>query len=354
VNLWLPTRERCLKSWMVLGCLAFTLTGCMEASPVAVTSEKPAQTTSTIESVKPTAVIETPAPYVYPLTGLPAEQEIKSRPFMVMVENSPAARPQSGLDQADMVYEILAEGEITRFVSVFQSHDAKVIGPVRSIRPYFVEIGDALDAVIVHAGWSQDAMDIMASRKLSHLDQVYGDDAYYWRAEDRKAPHNLYTSVDKIKQGAEARKFRKEWNGPIVPFAKDRKTVLQGQPVLHIGIPYLQGYEVSYDYDAAAGLYKRFMDGKPHHDKESGKQLTATNLLVIQSKHEILDKEGRRNVDVFGPGKGVMFQQGVAQDVTWERKGGMIRAYAGGKEVPLIPGTTWVQVVPEGTGVKME
>lgn len=80
-----------------------------------------------------------------------------------MVENAPQARPQTGLDQADIVYEILAEGEITRFVSVFQSHEATTIGPVRSIRPYFVEIGDALDAVIVHAGWSQEAMDMMAA-----------------------------------------------------------------------------------------------------------------------------------------------------------------------------------------------
>lgn len=354
MKLWLPNGKRPLRSWMVLGCLAFTLTGCTGASPAVVPSEKPAQTANVIESAKPTAPIETPAPYVFPLTGLPSEQEAKSRPFMVMVENSPIARPQTGLDQADIVYEILAEGEITRFVAVFQSHAAKAIGPVRSIRPYFVEIGDALDAVIVHAGWSQDAMDIMAGRKLAHLDQVYGDDAYYWRSADRKAPHNLYTSVDKMKQGAEARKFRKEWNGPILTFAKDRKTALQGQPVMRIQIPYIQGYEVSYEYDSAAGMYKRFMEGKPHDDKETGKQLTATNVLVLESKHRILDKEGRRDVDVFGPGKGVMLQQGVAQDVTWERKGGMIRAYSGGKEVPLIPGTTWVQVVPEGTGIKLQ
>ncbi|WP_141692391.1 DUF3048 domain-containing protein [Paenibacillus pectinilyticus] len=302
-----------------------------------------------------TTSVEAPQPFKFPLTGLPADHEVKTRPFMVMVENAPQARPQTGLDQADIVYEILAEGEITRFVSVFQSQPAKTIGPVRSIRPYFVEIGDALDAIIVHAGWSQDAMDMMAGRNLAHLDEVYGDGAYYWRSTDRKAPHNLYTSVDKMKKGAEARKFRTEWNGPLLTFAKEGQTKLTGAAVHYVQIPYLMGYFASYDYDAAAGVYKRSMEGKPHLDKETGKQLQTKNLLVLESKHQIIDKEGRRTVDVFGPDKGMIFQEGMSQAITWERKNGMLRAYASdGKEVPLLPGNTWVQIVPEGTKLKLE
>ncbi|MEW9701929.1 DUF3048 domain-containing protein [Paenibacillus sp. SI8] len=345
-------------AWLVAGCSVIAISGCSgttepSASPSA--STKPAETTAASPAANPASVaVDTEAPFKFPLTGLPSAVEVKSRPFMVMVENAPQARPQTGLDQADIVYEILAEGEITRFVSVFQSHEAKTIGPVRSIRPYFVEIGDSLDAVIVHAGWSQDAMNIMAGRKLAHLDEVYGDGAYYWRAEDRKAPHNLYTSVDKMKRGAEARKFRSEWNGPLLTFAKDGQSKLTGAAASHIQIPYIQGYFVSYEYNAAEGVYKRSMEGKPHLDKETGKQLQTTNLLVLESKHKILDKEGRRTVDVFGPGKGLILQQGKSQPITWERKNGMIRAFADGKEVPLLPGNTWVQIVPEGTAVKLE
>ncbi|NEW09407.1 DUF3048 domain-containing protein [Paenibacillus sp. SYP-B3998] len=347
---------RNLSAWLVLGCSLIAISGCGDtpsASPT--TSVTPVETSVASPPSKPTSIaVETELPFKFPLTGLPSSKEVKTRPYMVMVENAPQARPQTGLDQADIVYEILAEGEITRFVSVFQSHEAKTIGPVRSIRPYFVEIGDSLDAVIVHAGWSQDAMNIMAGRKLAHLDEVYGDGAFYWRADDRKAPHNLYTSVDKMKQGVEARKFRTEWNGPLLTFAKDGQNKLTGAAVTHIQIPYLQGYFVSYEYNAAEGVYKRSMDGKPHVDKETGKQLQTTNLLVLESKHKILDKEGRRTVDVFGPDKGLILQQGKSQQITWERKGGLIRAYAEGTEVPLLPGNTWVQFVPEGTAIKTE
>ncbi|BFT69126.1 DUF3048 domain-containing protein [Paenibacillus sp. P36] len=359
-SLSLSRRKKTLSAWLVLGCSVITLVGCSD-TPVSLPTTTPdtaaVTPSASTQATKPAnTAIETELPYKFPLTGLPSAKEVKSRPFMVMVENAPQARPQTGLDQADIVYEILAEGEITRFVSVFQSHEATTIGPVRSIRPYFVEIGDALDAVIVHAGWSQEAMDMMAGRKLAHLDEVYGDGAYYWRSTDRKAPHNLYTSVDKMKKGAEARKFRSEWNGPLLTFAKDDgQSKLTGAAVHYILIPYLQGYFVSYEYNPAEGVYMRSMEGKPHLDKESGKQLQAKNLLVLESKHKIVDKEGRREVDVFGPNKGVILQEGKSQQITWERKNGMLRAYAeDGKEVPLLPGNTWVQIVPEGTALKME
>jgi len=350
-----PVHGKTWNAWLILGCTALLLSGCGDdaAAPAESGQSPTPQATATASpSAQPAVVnVDSNLPFRYPLTGLPTETDIKTRPYMVMVENAPQARPQTGLDQADIVYEILAEGEITRFVAVYQSHEAATIGPVRSIRPYFVEIGDALDAVIVHAGWSQDAMAILAGRKLAHLDEVYGDGAYYWRSTDRKPPHNLYTSVDKIKQGAANHKFREEWNGPILTFAKDGQSKLTGPAVTQISIPYIMGYVVSYAYDAADGTYKRSMDGKPHLDKETGKQLSATNLLVLEAEHRILDKEGRRDVDVFGPGKGQVFQQGKSQDVTWERKNGIIRVYADGKEIPLVPGTTWVQIVPKGTAV---
>lgn len=292
-------------------------------------------------------------PFTAPLTGLAADREIKERPVMVMVENAPQARPQTGLGEADIVYEILAEGEITRFAAVYQSHSPKVIGPVRSIRPYFVEIGDGFDALIVHAGWSQDAMNMIADRGLAHFDEVYGDGAYYWRSSDRKMPHNLYTSIEKIRQGAEKKKFRATWNGPVLHFLQPDETP-GGVQALKVTIPYLQGYGVAYEYDAQTGLYKRFMEGKPHTDAETGQQLTAANVLICESKHRIVDDAGRRDVDVFGPGKGYMLQKGKMQPISWVRQGGIIRADANGKELPLVPGQTWVQVVPEGTKIAVQ
>jgi hypothetical protein len=222
------------------------------------------------------------------------------------------------------------------------------------MRPYFVEIGDGLDAILVHAGWSPDAMALMIEKKSAHLDQVYGDDAFYWRSSERKMPHNLYTSTDKMAQGAEKRKFRTAWNGPRLLFAEPDKGLPLEQSGLSVEIPYLLGYKVSYAYDAATGLYKRSMAGQPHLDKETGKQLTAKNVLIIETRHRVLDKEGRRDVDVYGPGSGYMLQNGKSQKIAWERKNGVIRAYAGSREVPLLPGQTWVQIVPTGTKVTIE
>ncbi|WP_438448089.1 DUF3048 domain-containing protein [Gorillibacterium sp. sgz5001074] len=298
----------------------------------------------------------------FPLNGLLANTVgDMPRPVMIMVENSNAARPQSGLDQADLVYEILAEGNITRFAAVYQSQAPQVVGPVRSIRPYYVEIGDGLDAIIVHAGWSQEAINMIMDRKLNHFDQVYGDSAYYWRSAERKAPHNLYTGVDKIRQGAAERKMRQAWRGSGLSYAPVEGVQEEGARPVHspgggkeaasVWIPYPGGYSVGYRYDGESKLYKREMNGAAHTDKETGRTLTAANILICKTRHKIVDNAGRREVQVEGPGQGYLVQRGLVREVTWKRENGLIRAYEGGVEQELLPGQTWVQIVPDTAAV---
>lgn len=304
---------------------------------------------------EPATVVEPPKPFVFPYTGLGTDVEMKSRPMMFMVENQKLARPQDGLHRADVVYEILAEGEITRFVAVYQSQEAEVIGPVRSIRPYFVQLGYGLDALVVHAGWSQDAMNEIVAKKVNHFDEVYGDGAYYWRDKSRKAPHNLYSSTELIRNGAVKKKFREEWKGPSLTFyPQNAEPVIVGVPATKVTIPYIHGYVVDYEYDAMAKKYNRIMAGELHKDKTTGTQLTADNLLVLFTKHKILDDAGRRAVDIYGPGEGYMMQQGVSRPITWENKDGVIRAYFDSQEVELLPGQTWVQVVPIDSKVEFQ
>jgi hypothetical protein len=300
-------------------------------------------------------------PYTYPLTGISTEEQLADRPIVVMVENSPAARPQTGLHEADFVYEVLAEGDITRFIAVYHSVKSEEIGPVRSIRPYFVELGRAIDGVLVHAGWSQEAMNLMVKHKLNHLDQVYGDHDFYWRDKSRKAPHNLYTSTELIRKGAEKRKFRTEWTDPIVTFARagadGAYPAPSGDAAGSVTIPYLQGYHVGYTYEAVLGTYQRLMKGEPHNDKKSGTRLSATNVLIVEADHRIVDKVGRREVDVFGPGPGYLLQGGKKREVTWELKNGIVRAYdreGAVTDIPLLPGKTWVQIVPNLAKVTFE
>jgi hypothetical protein len=310
---------------------------------------------TTNENLNEDNPVESLKPFRYPLTGMGSDVEVKTRPMMFMVENQAKARPQDGLHLADIVYEILAEGEITRFIAVYQSQEAEVIGPVRSIRPYFVQLGYGLDALVVHAGWSQEAMNMIVAKKIAHFDQVYGDDAYYWRDKSRKAPHNLYSSTELIRTGALKKKFREEWTGPSLTFYPEREIpVITGLPAASITIPYIQGYTVGYEYDAVNNRYNRIMAGELHKDKTTGTQITAENIIVCFSKHKILDNAGRREVDVIGPGEGYIIQRGQLRNITWESKDGIIRPFIDGQEVELLPGQTWIHVVPLGSLVEYQ
>lgn len=348
---------------LILAIVAVTLTACTlaeqgtvpastagvnkeEAPSAPLASHTTAPSTSTSSSANSSSSAEpTLGPYTAPLTGLPSDRELTERPVTVMINNFYKARPQSGLHQADIIYEILAEGDITRLEAVFQSHAPKVIGPVRSIRPYYVDIAKGFDSIIVHAGWSQAAMNIIAKDRLAHFDEVYGDGAYYWRDKSRKPPHNLYTSMELIRKGSDKKGFDSTWNGPVIPFA-GANDVIEGKPVEKITLNYLQDYTVSYQYSANTATYKRYIGDKPHTDLQTGEQLSGSNILVLFAKHKILDNAGRRFVDVYGPGKGYILQKGKLQEIEWKRSGGMIRAYRDGQEIKWVPGQTWINILP--------
>lgn len=286
-----------------------------------------------------------------PLTGVPTMFPTGNvRPIVVMIENSFRARPQSGLIDADIVYEALAEGNITRFVAVFHSTAPSVIGPVRSIRPYFVQLAHGLDALLVHAGWSQDAMIAIERLGVDHLDQVYGDHKYYWRDRSRRAPHNLYTGIDRIREAFSDRALRTAWDARVLDFALDQVLYPEGIPTRAVVIPYLGGYRAGYTYDETLGVYVRTMNGAVHIDKTSDRALTANNVLIVEARHRILDKVGRRDVDIQSGGRAVLMQSGRRQDVWWKWTGGIIRPYVALEApdaIPLIPGTTWIQIVEQ-------
>lgn len=284
-------------------------------------------------------------PYTYPLTGIGTEEELVDRPFLVLVENHRAARPQSGLIDADIVYEILVEGEITRFAAIFHSQQPEVIGPVRSLRPYFAQLAEGWDAPIVHAGYSPAAIEYVRQKKLDHFDEIYNAGAYFWRSKERSAPHNLYTSIELLRKGQTNRKVRTEWKQPEPISFAEKEAVITGDVAEKVTVTYLRGYKVEYEYQAETGTYLRHMAGEPHLDKETEQQIETANLLIIKTSHRVLDNVGRREINVDGPGKGWLVQQGKVREIDWERKGGIIRPYIDGQEVPLLPGKTWIQVI---------
>lgn len=308
------------------------------ALPTASASESPS------ESPSPPV-----AAFLAPLTGLPAEQEVTNRPFSVMINNLAPARPQSGMTQADIVWELLAEGGITRFVAVFQSKEfAEPIGPVRSIRPYYIQVGEFYNGVLVHAGASNDGFAILQKQKKEDLDEITNAGAYFYREKTRKAPHNVYTTLEKLRAGAEKRKYSNIANVPVLTFNDNPPALVGASDAANIDIKFLlASYKVSYAYDSAKELYYRSINDEPHTDLNNGEQLSASNLVVLSAKHDIKDDVGRLIVDLDKGGEAILFQKGKAIPCQWERReGDVIRLVKDGQELPFIPGITYFHVVP--------
>ncbi|RIE03158.1 DUF3048 domain-containing protein [Cohnella faecalis] len=317
----------------------------VNAPPSASSSGAPTESASPAPSESSSPALA----FTAPLTGLPIEQPVNKRPLTVMINNLKPARPQSGLSHADMVWEILAEGGITRLVGFFQSNESSdPIGPIRSIRPYLIELGQIYGGVLVHAGASNDALAILQrNKKIPDLDEINNAGAYFYRDKSRKAPHNLYSTAEKLRAGAEHRKI--ETNVPLPQLIFDSNPDLSGAaPASEIGIKFeLSDYKVSYTYDASASKYKRSINGQPHVDKNNNEQLTATNLVVIATKHKTYDSYGRLEIDLNGGGEALVFQQGRVISCTWEHsQGDAVRLMKDGKELPMIPGVTYFHVVP--------
>ncbi|MFD0672265.1 DUF3048 domain-containing protein [Cohnella sp. GCM10027633] len=311
----------------------------------AIATATPTETPTPSTTPAPTPV----AAFTAPLTGLPVEQTVTNRPFAVMINNFGPARPQSGLTQADTVWEIEAEGGITRLVAIFQSKEfTDPIGPVRSIRPYFIQVGEFYNSVIAHVGASNDALAIIQRQKKQTLDEINNSGASFYRDNSRKAPHNVYTTLEKLRAGAAKRKYPETATVPLLTFDPAPPGLITAATATEIKIKFaIEDYKVSYAYDAATKLYNRSINDKPHIDKNNNAQLTATNLAVLATKVQTYDDYGRLVVDLDKGGDAVLFQQGKVIECKWERKqGDVIRLVKDGKELPFLPGVTYYHVVP--------
>ncbi|MED4603444.1 DUF3048 domain-containing protein [Paenibacillus validus] len=340
----------------LLACaMALSAAGC-NADDGATTVPEAAETAKPVLKQEEPPAPAPKAAYLAPLTGVETAEKNESRPVMVVINNAPQARPQSGLLQADLLYEVLAEGEITRLIALFQSSAfTGDIGPVRSIRPYFISIGKSYGAIQVHAGGSPDGYETISRERIENLDEITNAGPYFWREKSRKAPHNLYTNLTNIRDGAGKRGLKDQGpTAPVYSFAKPESGAVEtmgsgAKEARKVDVTFLvKSYRVSYEYDEAARNYKRSINGSAHSDLNNGETLTATNVVVLGAVHRILDNEGRRDVKLMGQGTAVLFQRGMAKSVEWkrERENDPIRLYDQGREVSLLPGQTHMLIVP--------
>lgn len=295
-------------------------------------------------------------------TGREVSPEVyQRRPLAVMVDNLAAARPQSGLDKADMVYEVLAEGGITRFFALFQG-DADVVGPVRSVRHYFLDLVLEHQAILVHCGQSPQAEADIPALKISNINELAGGQGqYFWRSKDRQAPHNLYTSTDQLRQGVARSGYAATLSSTsLSPFFRRGAMPASAPAATDITIRYPDSYLhylVGYRY--ANGVYLRSSEGQPHTAAPGGQQLTADSVLVQYVPAKPIPNDPQLRIDVFfvGQGKAKLFTGGKALDATWKKESRSARTEfydAEGKRLTVPPGRTWVMVVPPETVVEVK
>lgn len=291
--------------------------------------------------------------FTCPIDGLPVSTElVYQRPLAVMIENSPASRPQSGLKDACVVYEAITEGGITRFLAVYVHGAPEVIGPVRSTRPHFINFSREFDAALVHCGQSYEALQILATTpSIYHLDQMKYDKPF-WRDRSRRAPHNLYSSAEKLR--AQVRDMR--WGSPssVLPnFVNAAKPLDAGPAAEKIVIDFHGGvrYTLRFEYDAKRGGYVRYMDGKLHVDRETGEPIVAKNILIqrVTAARFANSKLNTYDVAVVGSGTGLFISNGRQMPMQWKKHwDGGITSYTddSGMPLPFQPGQTWVEVLP--------
>lgn len=263
----------------------------------------------------------------------------------VIVENGPGARPQAGIERARVVYELEAEGGITRFLAAFTEGPVERIGPVRSVRYYFLHIVRPYGGPIAHAGGSPDALERLArDPSYQDMDEIYNSGAYFWRSRERKMPHNLYTSTDLLLKGARARKFTLR---PLPDWP--RGDMPGGEPYarVHLRFP-LDFTRVEYRWEQDRWL--RYQDGEPHR-VEGGAQLGADNLIVLfptEYRVQVTGKQESRRIGIIGEGDGMLFARGKGWAIRWWKPSPdkPFSFTAAGKPALLAPGNVWVTVVP--------
>lgn len=314
-------------------------------SPAVVT---PMATPSPTVTPRPTATL-TPTPSATPtITPTPTPSlanHFSRKPIALMVENHPDARPQSGLNRADVVYEVVTEGFITRFLAIFANRDAEVVGPIRSTRHYFVALAAEYNAILGHAGASPQGFAAIQRTGLVTVDNNFGEGRYY-RISERDAPHNLYTSVEDVRASADD-EGRSDLSA--ITFKSDAP-VEPGKVVEALRVTYPDGYYVQYRYVRETNSYNRFIEGVPHVDAYDGEQYHPKNVVVqfVEIWPIPRDNAGRVDMELVGSGECFVFQDGRVIKGTWEKQsetGPTIFRDGDGNRVSFNAGQTWIQIV---------
>lgn len=288
-----------------------------------------------------TKLTEPDKKYYSQLTGVEVDKEVSEQPILgVMIENSEEARPQTGLDSAGIVFETVTEGGITRYLALYQENKPEEVGPVRSVRPAFVDWLMGFDASVAHVGGSESALQMIEQREAKSMNEFFNGDSYY-RRDTREAPHNVYARTkdlvalqEKLKH--KTAKFDEIPRSNDAPSAQPTATTIS----LNFSHPI---FAVQFKYNVTTNSYARSLAGAPHIDEASNAQITVKNVIVIKMAGD---------VNAIGSGEALLYKNGTVQNIRWQQKDHKSRIKlldSNGSEVALNYGDSWFSVIP-GSG----
>ena len=296
-----------------------------------------------------------PVVYVSPLIGEESETKYPARPLVVSIDNVGDAIPQSWISKADLVYEFPVEGQQSRLNAIYHSEFPEEFGPIRSTRPYFVDLTREYKGIFLAHGWSPAAREYLQSDVVPYINAMTSSLDFY-RVDDKEGPHDSYIKWSEVQSAIEEEGWwdEKQDIKPFTFLGKDEKSA--GEAATYIEVDY-GASECEYTYDAEKRLYYRSIDGEAYVDHETGEQIAVSNVLVQEVSSEVLDNKGRLEIDMCAGGDAMLFTDGKVVKGTWTRADLDSRTVfvdAEGKEFKLSVGSSWVQVADQDTSVEYE
>ncbi len=345
---------------LAAACCALVLAaGCSSSQPAAAPSGSPSPAAPSATGTTPAGPSSAPAVGTAPLTGAPiTDAAVLQRPALaVKIENTAAARPQSGLDAADIVYEELVEGGITRFIAVFHSQVPPVVGPIRSARLVDPQVLPAYHGVLVYSGARDE---VNAALRRAGIPLLSEGSPGVYRTGDRKAPHNLMGDGPRLFDAAAAKQGAAPASA-VWPFSATPPAGAVACPSdapdcgSAIQIRMSRVTRTGWQYDSASGLYRRSQNGEPTRVTGPG-VVGAANVVVLGMDISSIggaDPAGNPLVhtEVIGSGKGIVLRDGKRYPVTWSKASAtahFVLTGPDGQPLPLKPGPTWVHLAPAG------
>ena len=287
----------------------------------------------------------------------------KSRPFAVMINNLGAARPyHTGLQEAYLVYEIVVEGGITRYLALFKDKYPEEVGSVRSARHYYLDYVLENDAYYVHWGWSPQAQKDISSLKINNFNGLSISSPYFYRKKlNVSSEHTGYANLLKMKELVEQKNIRTEANqGLLLKYSATNIDLNSHEPkdALKVDVKYSSGFTTNYVYDEAGNVYKQYVNNKEHVDYNTKEQYTVKNIIIYQVDNKTIagDDKGRQDLDNIGTGDGYFVTAGKVVPIKWEKKSRSsqtVYRYLDGTEITVNDGNTWIHIVPKNGNISI-